>query len=144
MTKTQRVLLIVACSLLTIPFIANAQTIDSYEARFYNTGAPDPISTYPFNTVDITCGQVPPPGDASTTINPTLGARIVWDDPLAPGSVCMHTPDSGAPIFALPIPGSYEATLIAVNEVGESGESNRAPFDTLNPPDAQMGARVVQ
>ncbi len=123
---------------------AMAQTIDSYEARWYNPGAVSPISTYAFDASNVSCGQPAPAPDASSTINPSTGATIVWDDPDSSGSVCTHAADPSSTLFALPIPGDYEAALIAINAVGQSGESNRAPFDMLNPPDAQTGTRVVR
>lgn len=144
MTISQKVMLFVAVALLlSVPF-AHAQTVENMEARWFNPGASAPISTYSFAAADFACGQVAPPVDPDPVINVNTGATLIWDDPDSPGDVCMHVVGAGSSLFALPIPGSYEVAAVASNAVGTSGESNRAPFRTLDPPVAQTGLRVVR
>ncbi len=131
------------CVVLVLGFLAfpaSAQTIDSYELAFYNAGAASPISAYPFVATTVACGLTASPPGASA-VNPT---RINWDDPDLPGLVCEHVFVAGSALFALPIPGSYEGVLVAINEVDPSPESNRAPFDTLAAPGVQSGLRFVR
>jgi len=109
-----------------------AQTgVDSYDLQFYNPGATMPFQNYPFDSSEVQCNQ---PAPIITTGNPT---KIFWDDTDNIGMVCIHTPSSG-PLFSLPN-GNYEGTLIAINQFGSSGESNRSPFSRGTAPGALSG-----
>ena len=84
-------------------------------------------------------GQPAPAGDAST-VNPT---RLVWDDPDMAGMVCIYVAQAGDPLLTFPI-GPYEATLVAINDIGPSMESNRAPFSRDAVLAAPTGFRILQ
>lgn len=96
----------------------------SYTTKFYNVGAPSPLQTETFVASTAVCNQAAPTG--VSTVNPT---RLVWTDPDPThiSKVCIATEQASGLLFSLPL-GSFEATLSAVNAVGVSGESNRAPF----------------
>jgi hypothetical protein len=103
---------------------ASAQTVDSYLAKYFLPGAQLPIQTETFLATSTLCNQANPP--SLNTVNPV---KLVWDDPANAGKVCIFTDAANGPLHSLPIPGTYEGTLVAVNNVsGPSGDSNRAPF----------------
>ena len=122
---------------LLFAWAASAQTINSYELRAYAVGATAPIQTFTFPAVNTTCNVLPTLGGF---INPTTAE---WDDPGNMGRVCRFIQGSGT-LFSVPIPGMYEATLVAVNTTGSSGESNRAPFERLDAPGAPSGLRLLR
>lgn len=112
-------------SIILLPLSVQAQGLTSYELRVYLLGATTPLSTTPFQSTDVTCNLVPPA--LGSTVNPT---RILWDDPDNIGKSCQWTGGSGL-LVSLPA-SAYEATLVAINAAGPSGESNKAPFSRLN------------
>jgi hypothetical protein len=126
--------------LLAARVSAQPPAIDSYTLRTYNVGAPQPLQTFNFLVAATVCNQTPPP-PTSSTVNPT---RAVWDDPANAGKVCIWTDAGGGPLFSAPTGASYEATLTAVNQGGESPETPRAPFARLAPPGGRTGFRVVR
>jgi len=110
---------------------ASAQTgVDNYDLQFYNVGATMPFQSYQFLESETVCNQ---PAPSVGTGNPNL---IFWDDIDNAGMVCIHTP-SGGPLFSVPN-GDYEGTLVAINQFGTSGESNRAPFSKGVAPDVPL------
>lgn len=117
------------CGLLVIGLLVGlsstgwAQTADSYRLQYYNAGAPSPFQTDPFPATDVVCNQAPPP--SFSTVNPN---RVWWDDPSLPGRSCLWIPSPTANLFSVPVPGSYEGTLTAINVGGSSPESARVPF----------------
>lgn len=119
-----------------------AQAADSYVLRFYNIGATAPLVTNDaFPSTSVACNQPPP--TATSTINPT---RVVWDDPAIPGRVCIFLPSTSAGLFALPIPGDYEATLTFTDGTTSlsSPESARAPFTRRSLPPVRTGFKLVR
>lgn len=123
---------------LALASSASAQTA-SYQAKYYNAGATQPLQTETFQSTAAVCNQAAP--TSTTTVNPT---RIVWDDTANVGKVCIYSEATGGPLFSLPIGSSYEGTLTAVNAAGGSTESNRAPFSTLALPPAPTNFKVVR
>ena len=114
------------------PFLGAAQTAqtDSYELRFYQGGAA-PVTTYTFVVADVEC-DLQPIIVPIRNVNPT---RIQWADPDRAGRSCLHdTAASTTELLGLPV-GTWEVTLVAINEAGDVGESGRsAPFSRINPP----------
>lgn len=134
------VLAVVLAFALLVPLSTSAQSPPtSYEARFYIQGAPTPMSTFVFAASAAACSQPAPPGDAAT-VNPN---RLVWDDTANPGQVCQYVAQAGDPLLSFPL-GPYEGTLVAINQVGPSPESNRAPFARDAPTAAPTGYRVIR
>ena len=129
-------LLLTLAFVLSAPLVICAQTVESYELRAYNVGATAPLQSFTFPVANVTCNLVAPtPG---STVNPTTA---LWDDPVNTGRVCQFVQGSG-PLFSVPSPGTYEATLAAVNAAGSSPESNRAPFSRLDAAGAPSGLRL--
>lgn len=122
--------------LILVPISAAAQTIDSYQAKYYNAGAPSPVQTESFPVSAASCNQAPPV--ITSTVNPS---RVVWDDPANPGKVCIYSAAPSGPLFSIPV-GNYEGTLTAINAAGASAESARVPFSRLAVPPVPTGVRV--
>jgi len=135
MMRTSFVAVIVAGAL---SISLQAQTIDSYELRYYNVGATQPFQVYPMSADTYLCNQTPIV--STITANPT---RVEWDDPTASGRVCIYTEVAGGPLLSLPV-GNYEATLVAINAFGRSPESNRAPFVLGSLPGVPTTFKVVR
>lgn len=133
--------LALVCGLLGIAGSLQAQSLPtSYQAAFYNAGAAQPLQqSDTFLRTAASCNQTAP--TTVSTVNPT---RVVWNDEANPGKVCVFAFPSSAALFSLPIPGSYEATLKAVNAAGASAESNRAPFSRLAPSAVPTGLQFIQ
>ena len=130
---------ILALALLLLASPVAAQQIDSYVGKYYNVGATLPIQTTdPFQAAAAVCNQ--PPIVAPVTVNPS---RFVWTDPALPSRVCLYTVPATGTLVSLPVPGSYEGTLTAINAVG-SAESVRAPFSRLGTPAAPIGVQLVR
>jgi len=125
--------------LLAIGSPSHAQTPSSYQVKYYNVGASQPLQqSDAFPASAAVCNQTAASG--GSTVNPKL---VVWDDLANAGKVCVYTiPTSGA-LPSLPTPGSYEGTLTAINAAG-SAESARAPFSRLASPSAPTGLRITQ
>lgn len=117
---------------------AEAQSIDSYRIQYYAPGAAAPMQNETFTAAAAQCNQAPI--SSADTINPS---RVSWADPNAAGRTCLYVPPTGATLFSLPV-GSYEATLVAINSLGSSGESNRAPFSRAAVPSAPVGFRLIR
>lgn len=127
--------------LLVLAFgsVAAAQTPTSYQLKYYNVGAAQPLqASDAFVAADALCNQAPPA--ATSTVNPT---RVVWDDAGNAGRVCVYVVPSSGALPSLPTPGTYEGTLTAINSAG-SAESARAPFSRLAPPAARTGVSIIQ
>jgi hypothetical protein len=123
---------------LTFVALANAQTPETYLARYYNAGASAPVQTEAFAASGAACNLLPSPG--GSTVNPTL---LEWNDIANVGRVCRRVSAGAGNLQSLPI-GSYEATLSASNTGGTSPESNRAPFSrAVVAPGAPTGFRVA-
>lgn len=128
--------------LLLLPIALTAQAPSSYIIGYYQPGAPQPIQTFTFQASAVMCNQPSPAvGTPSVSVNPT---KAVWNDPDNAGKVCLWTDPGTGPLFTAPIPGTYEATLKAVNAAGTGPESNRAPFSRLGLPAVLTGFRVTQ
>lgn len=117
----------------------HAQTIASYQLKYYNVGATQPLQQGDaFPASAAVCNQTAPTG--ASTVNP---GRVIWDDLANAGKVCIYTVPTSGSLPSLPTPGTYEGTLTAINTVG-SAESARAPFSRLGPPVAPTGTKFVQ
>lgn len=127
---------LVVALLLSVP--ARAQTIDSYELRYYNVGAPQPFQVAAAPAGTYLCNQTPVVSTINT--NPTMAE---WDDPNASGRVCLYVEVAGGPLLSFPA-GNYEATLVAINAFGRSPESTRAPFALGNLPGTPTTFKVVR
>ena len=123
-----------------MPGLVSAQTVDSYRLNYFNAGAAQPFQqTDAFPASAAQCNQAAPPVDAQV-VNPNTA---VWNDPANAGRVCVFAlPTSGA-LASLPIPGSYEGTLTAINRVGVA-TSARAPFSREGVPAAPTGLRLIR
>lgn len=117
---------------------AMAQTIDSYEFRYYNVGATQPLQIVAAPAGTYLCNQTP----LTSTINsnPTTAE---WDDPDASGRACIYVEVPGGPLLSFPV-GNYEVALVAINQFGRSPESTRAPFALGNLPGTPTTFRVVR
>lgn len=105
---------------------ASAQPVLSYTLRVFNQGAATPLSTTTIPVASFTCNAVPPV--TTNTANPN---KIVFDDPVAVGKVCLFTDLGTGPLVSLPFgTGIYVATLVAVNSAGSSAESAPSPVFT--------------
>lgn len=119
------------------PVIAQ-NPITAYELRYYNAGAQSAFQTQQLPLGSYQCNQDP---ILSTIIsNPN---RAVWDDPSASGRTCIYTGLDTGPLAAFPV-GNYEATLVAINSIGTSPESNRAPFVIGQIPAVPTGVHIVR
>ena len=124
--------------ILSIPVVVQAQTITSHSVRFYNTGASQPLQTNSLQSSAFTCGQTRATG---ATLNPT---RIVYNDPANQVLDCVYNDPGTGPISSTPTGVNLEATLTNINSIGESPESNRAPFLKGNLPPAPGGLRLYK
>lgn len=125
---------------LTVPVQAQTSPITDYLVKYYAPGAVAPLQmndTFPASSVQ--CNQAAP-GATTSTVNPT---RIAWDDPNAAGRVCIYTPSGGAALLSFLV-GAYEGTLTAINSVGASVESARAPFSRASAPAVPAGLRFTR
>lgn len=129
---------LVTATVLVLGFASTglAQSIDKWPLRIYNTGAPSPLSTTDLLAANVVCNQVDPGG---TAVNPN---KVVFDDVSNAGKVCIWTDPGTGPLSTVPIGGSYEATLAAVNVGGSSAESARVPFTRPGPPSVPTGVRL--
>ena len=134
--RSRRRLLVVSLLLISTPLAA--QTIDSYEIRYYFAGAALPFQLMPLPAGSYTCNL--PPSLNTLTANPILAE---WDDPAAQGRACRYVEVPGGPLLSVPI-GNYEATWRAFNGTGPSPESNRAPFVVGALPGAPTHFKVVR
>jgi len=134
----RRLVFVLACLLLAVPLSAQTPITD-YRVRYYAPGATQPLQQDdPFPASAAQCNQAPPTG--TNTVNPT---RVVWDDPAVAGRVCIYTPAAGGALVSFPL-GAYEGTLTAINSVGASGESARAPFSRAAAATAPSGLRFIR
>jgi hypothetical protein len=131
-------LLYLVLAVLALAARADAQTPDSYVARYYNVGASAPVQTESLVATAIVCNQASPA--TVNTVNPT---RIIWDDAAVAGRVCIYTAPTSGPLFSMPF-GVYEATLAAVNAAGSGPESARSPFSRLAVLPAPTGVKVTR
>lgn len=115
-----------------------AQTIDSYELRYYNVGATQPFQLMALPAGTYLCNQTPVV--STINANPTI---VEWDDPTASGRVCLYVEVPGGPLVSFPA-GNYEATLVAINTFGRSPESTRAPFVVGSLPGVPTTFKVVR
>ena len=128
----------VLCGLLC-PSVASAQAITSWTLRIFNTGAPVALSTTSLLAANVVCNQAPPP--AGSAVNPS---RVVFDDAITLGRVCIWTDPGAGPLFSVPFGGAFEASLTATNIAGTSAESARASFTRPGlAPGVPMGVRLV-
>lgn len=137
-TQMLRTTLLLGLGLFVVVRLAGAQTspADSYLLAYYNAGATAPLQqSDSFLASAATCNQTPP---TLTTSNP---AEAVWNDLLNQGKVCIYVFPPTASILSFPI-GNFEATLRAVNAIGTSAESNRAPFTRGTLPAVPSGFKV--
>jgi hypothetical protein len=124
--------------LLVLSVPVSAQTVESYQIKYYNVGAPAPLQQGDvFLAPAAVCNQTPPA--TINTVNPT---RVIWDDPANVGKVCVYAVPTGGTLPSLPV-GTYEGTLTAFNSIGQA-ESARAPFSRLSGPAAPTGLRVIR
>lgn len=119
-------------------YAQNPAPITSYTAKYYNVGAPSPVSSFVFQATAVVCNQAP-----ITTVTPLNPTKFQWDDPASTGKVCIWTDPGTGPLVSIPI-GSYEATLVATNSVGDSPESNRAPFQRASVPAVLTNVRLTR
>ena len=133
--------LVAVLVLFLLPVASTAQSpemVTDFQVRFYR-GDESPVRfTFAFGVEDVACG-LPQPIVPAEVINPTL---FVWDEIGGTGLTCqLDTTIAG--LFSLP-PGSYEATITAVNAVGESAESDRSnPFSIVDLPAVLTGFVVI-
>lgn len=136
--KRIKISVVAVCLVLVCGSVVTAQTVDTYQLRYFAPGAAEPFQVGDaFPAAAALCNQADP-GPLST-INPT---RVVWDDAAHPGRVCTYVVPSTGLLPALPV-GNYEGTLLAVNAAG-SAESARSPFTRLAPPPVPSGLRFVR
>jgi hypothetical protein len=111
-------------ALLALPTLAQAQTIDKWTFRVYLAGAAAPQQP-PLDLLaaNVVCNQAPP--TTTSTVNPN---KVVFDDIVTVGRVCIWTDPGTGPLFAVPFGGTYEGTLTATNIAGTSAETPRVPF----------------
>lgn len=127
----------IACVL--VPLSAFAQSApSSYTVKFYNPGASQPVQQESFPATVVQCGQAKVA--VTSTVNPT---RFVWNDPADSTKDCIAPEVANGQLFSLPV-GSYEGTLTAVNSIGGSAESNRAPFSVDAIPAVRTNFRVAR
>ena len=133
-----RPLVLVWC-LALVPSAAFAQSVDSWHLQFYLPGATQPFQgPMVIGNTDVTCSQ---PKQSGSIVNPN---RVAWDDPANSQRDCVASSAQGV-LIAFPVAiGNYEATLRAVNSIGISGESNRAPFAVGVAPAPPTNLRVVR
>lgn len=133
----KKILLIIG--LVLIPCVSEGQTAPtSYQVRYYSVGAQAPIQFQVLLPANFVCN--------STPINSTIIAnpnKIVWDDPTASGKVCIYTESPGGTLVSFPV-GNYDATLTAINNIGESPESVRAPFVRGDTPGVPTNVQFVR
>lgn len=135
--------LLVACIIGLMACPLHAQSIDKWSVRIYNVGAVAPLfGPLDLLATNVQCNQVAPPATAST-INPT---RIVFDDAVNVGKVCIWTDPGTGVLTAVPFgAAAYEGTVTATNVAGTTGESNRAPFTRPGAlPGVPSGLRLVR
>lgn len=119
---------------------ATAQTVDYWELSFYNQGAPSPfIGPLRITQTDASCSQ--PEQGGGSNVNPT---RVVWDDPVDSTKDCVAFTTQGQIIGFPTAIGNYEGTLRAINSIGTSPESARAPFVRADAPGAPTNLRIVR
>ena len=124
---------------LLYPSLASAQAITSWTLRIFNTGAPVALSTTSLLAANVICNQAQPP--AGSAVNPS---RVVFDDAITLGRVCIWTDPGAGPLFSVPFGGAFEASLTATNIAGTSAESARASFTRPGlAPGVPMGVRLV-
>jgi hypothetical protein len=112
--------------LLLVPSGASAQAVDKWTLRIYLTGAASPLSApTDLLAASVLCNQPSPV--VGVPVNPT---RVVFDDPVNVGKVCIWTDPGTGPLLSLPFGvGGYEGTLTATADgLPPSLESVRAPF----------------
>ena len=117
---------------------SESQTITSHNVRFYNASAAQPLQTTALQSSAFQCGQVRVVGN---TLNPT---RIAYNDPANQALDCVYNDSGTGPISSAPTGTNLEATLTNINSIGESPESNRAPFLKGNLPPAPGGLRLYK
>lgn len=133
-----RTMLITLIALLVTAAAALAQTPD-YTLRIYAVGAPAPLTTATLLNASVSCNLAAPAGTA-TTRNPN---KVVWDDPVNSGKVCVYTDAGTGPLLSTPTGfTSLEATVVMVSGGAETDESNRAPFTKT--PAALKNVRLVR
>lgn len=118
--KRRKFLVVVGFVLMSS--VVSAQSISKWTVRTYNAGAGTPLQSFDLLAANVVCNQAPISG---STVNPD---KVVFDDPINAGKVCVWTDPGTGPLFAVPFGGSYEATLTATNSTGTSPESTRSPF----------------
>lgn len=127
--------------LLLVPVLVQAQTVPTYQARYYQSGGTTPLpQTDSFLLTAATCNQISAP-TVTSSINPTT---FVFDDPANVGKVCSYRVPATGGLFTLPTPGSYEGTLTVTDDAGTSPESNRSPFLRSNVRPAPTGYRIIR
>jgi hypothetical protein len=132
--------LVVGCAL--VASVASAQAPTSYQANYYNVGAPSPLQSETFAASSAICNQAPISGASS--VNPS---RVVLNDTANAGKICVIADPAGGMLVSLPIGATgsnYEGTLVAINAVGASAESARAPFSRGAAPPAPTGVLFVR
>ena len=127
------------CAVVLCPSLVSAQAITAWTLRIFNTGAPVALSTTSLLAANVVCNQAPPP--AGSAVNPS---RVVFDDAITLGRVCIWTDPGAGPLFSVPFGGAFEASLTATNIAGTSAESARASFTRPGlAPGVPMGVRLV-
>lgn len=135
-----RVSLLVALFAL-VASLAHAQAPTSYQANYYNVGAPSPLQSETFAASSAVCNQAPIA--AASTVNPS---RVVLADTVNAGKICVISDPAGGTLVSLPVGTgtNYEGTLQAINAVGASAESARVPFSRGAAPPAPTGVLFVR
>lgn len=134
--------LVIVLLVLLLSAALTAQQPDGYTFRVYTSGSAVPLTTYNFAAGTTLCNQ--PVSTSTVTVNPT---QIRWTDINNVGRECVWIDSGTGPLFALPVPGTYDGTLQASNTAGSSSESARAPFArsvVLVPPVVPSNVRVLR
>ena len=136
----KRVILAV-CVVLGVSVPLEAQTIDKWQLRVYNTGAAAPLSTTDLQAAAVTCGLTT--GLVGSTINPN---KVGFDDPVTAARFCLWTDPGTGVLNSLPFGAqSYDGTLAAVAGTVSSPESARAAFTRPGvAPTAPTNLRIVR